>query len=192
MDIYLGTILAFAFGYAPQGFAVCYGQELSVSQNQALFSLLSNKYGGNGTTNFALPDLRGRSIVGQGQGPGLTNIPLGQAAGVEGLALTINNLPAHIHTLTNGAAVVTTTVQTVDNGNESIDSGNGANALGTGGNMVSIYREQPSGTDHIAGVTSVIRGATGVAGNSIPIYIRNPYLGLCYCIATEGIYPVRP
>jgi microcystin-dependent protein len=192
MDIYLGTILAFAFGYAPQDFMLCDGRLLSIQQYAALFAILGTTFGGNGQTTFGIPDLRGRSIVGQGQGPGLSDISWGEADGKETLMLLSSNMPSHAHPLTNGAAVVTTTVQTVDNGNESIDSGNGANALGTGGNMVSIYREQPSGDDYIAGVTSVIRGTTGVTGNSVPADIRNPYLALYYCIATEGLYPVRP
>jgi microcystin-dependent protein len=105
-------------------------------------------------------------------------------------------MPAHNHQLINGTGTndtvkVTTTVTTVDSQDETNESDNGNNGLGTGGSMQSIYRESPSGSDHIGGVSSTITGSTSLAGSNIPVNIRNPYLGMYYCIALEGIFPSR-
>ena len=82
-DPFIGCIFHFAGNFAPRGFMLCQGQLLAISSNTALFSILGTTYGGNGQTNFALPDLRGRTAIGAGQGPGLSNIDLGQVAGTE-------------------------------------------------------------------------------------------------------------
>src|SRR5215472_14207563 len=96
---FLGEIFMFAGNFAPRGYALCNGQLMSIQQNTALFSILGTTYGGNGTTTFALPDLRGRSPIGTGQGPGLTDIVLGEMAGTENVTLTTNNMPSHTHSL---------------------------------------------------------------------------------------------
>jgi microcystin-dependent protein len=96
-DFFLGEIELFAFDFAPKGWAQCNGQLLSIQQNQALFSLLGTVYGGNGTTNFQLPDLRGRLPVGQGQGPGLSVRTLGQTFGEENHTLLVGETPPHSH-----------------------------------------------------------------------------------------------
>lgn len=107
METYIGTIIAVAFNFAPRGWALCQGQILSIAQNTALFSLLGTTYGGNGTSTFALPNLCGRTLVGQGQGQGLPTVELGQmwgsdsaSANVSGtttVTLTAANLPKHTH-----------------------------------------------------------------------------------------------
>ncbi len=86
-----------SFNFAPKGWALCQGQLLPINQNAALFSILGTQYGGNGQTNFALPDLRGRSLVGMGQGSGLSSYAIGQQGGAETALVTANNLPAHDH-----------------------------------------------------------------------------------------------
>src|SRR5579872_2904742 len=96
---FIGAIVLFCGNFAPAGWALCNGQLLSISQWTALFSILGTTYGGNGTTNFALPDLRGRVPIHPGQGPGLSPYTLGQTGGVETVSLSINNLPAHSHAL---------------------------------------------------------------------------------------------
>jgi microcystin-dependent protein len=98
-DPYLSMIEAFGFNFAPVGWAMCAGQTLSIAQNQALFSLLGTTYGGNGTTTFNLPDLRGRLAVGFGQGLGLSSFPLGAAGGQEAHQLLAGEAPSHTHTL---------------------------------------------------------------------------------------------
>src|SRR4051812_17662172 len=99
-NAYLGCIFHFAGNFAPRGYMLCQGQLLSISQNTALFSILGTTYGGDGQVTFGLPDLRGRMPIGQGQGPGLSQIVIGELSGVENVTLTTNNLPAHNHTLT--------------------------------------------------------------------------------------------
>lgn len=198
MEPYIGQIQAFGFSWAPMGWLPCYGQILNISDYQTLYTLIGASFGGNGQTTFAVPDLRGRTIIGVGQGTGLSNIYYAQKAGAESVTLTLSNLPNHVHPLTNGdgqtpgTVNVTTYVKTVDNTNESPETNNGENVLGTAGSMPSIYRESPSGSDHLGGVASTITGSTSAAGGSVPLGIRNPYLGVLYCIATEGIYPTRP
>src|SRR5687767_9318635 len=100
MEPFLGQIQAFGFNFAPRGWAQCQGQLLAINTNTALFSLLGTTYGGNGQTTFALPDFRGRTMVGQGQGPGLSAYTIGQVGGTESVTLTSNNLPAHTHIAT--------------------------------------------------------------------------------------------
>src|SRR5882724_2839705 len=96
---FLGAIGIFPWDWAPRGWSLCQGQLLSIQQNQALFSLLGTTFGGNGTTTFALPDLRGRAPIHWGQGPGLSNVDLGEQHGVESVTLTVANLPSHNHSL---------------------------------------------------------------------------------------------
>src|SRR5947208_9160321 len=96
---YLATVAMFAGNFAPRGWALCNGQIMSIAQNTALFSLLGTTYGGDGVTTFALPDLRGRAPVGQGQGPGLSNLSLGESSGTENITLISANMPIHNHTL---------------------------------------------------------------------------------------------
>ena len=98
-DYFLGEVKMFAGAYAPQDFALCDGAMLTVQQYTALFSLIGTAFGGNGVTNFAIPDLRSRVPVCQGQGPNLTDRVLAQTGGVEAVTLSIANIPAHTHTM---------------------------------------------------------------------------------------------
>ena len=95
----LGCIFIFAGNFAPRGYALCQGQIMSIQQNTALFSLLGTTYGGNGTTTFALPDLRGRAPIGTGTGPGLSPINEGQLGGANSASILIANMPSHSHAL---------------------------------------------------------------------------------------------
>ena len=105
---FLGEVTPFAGNFAPGGWALANGQVLSISQNTALFSLLGTTYGGNGITTFALPDLRGRTVINTGQGPGLSNQFLGSPTGVSDVALNVSQLPAHNHSLPGGGVTGTT------------------------------------------------------------------------------------
>ncbi|MCP3973971.1 MAG: phage tail protein [bacterium] len=98
-DPYLGEISWFAGNFAPRGWALCNGQLLQISQNPALFSVLGTTYGGDGRTTFALPDMRGRSPIHMGTGPGLSNRRLGERGGSETTTISVANLPAHTHTI---------------------------------------------------------------------------------------------
>src|SRR3982751_2383413 len=95
----IAQVTLFAGNFAPRNWAFCNGQVMSIAQNTALFSLIGTIYGGNGQTTFALPDLRGRVAIHAGQGPNLQNRLLGENGGTQNITLTINNLPAHNHTL---------------------------------------------------------------------------------------------
>lgn len=170
MDAYLGMIIMFGGNFAINGWALCQGQLLSISQNSALFALLGTTYGGNGTTTFALPDLRGRVPVGMGNGPGLTPIVLGQVAGSESVNILISNMPMHNHTLSGSSLT----------GNASLPT----NAIPA--NSGALDKEYT--TDFSANVNMM---PTGMAGNSLPLGIRNPYLGVNFQIALAGIFPSR-
>lgn len=187
MDPFIGQIQSFGFNFPPRGWAFCDGQLMSIAQNTALFSLLGTTFGGNGQTTFGLPDLRGRSIVHPGNGPGLSTIMWGQKSGHETVNLSILNLPSHNHTLTQGVANVNIfTTSSLSLLNET-DGGN--NGLGTGGSMPDIYTESPTSADKLGGVT--LSGSTNPNGGNQPFDIRNPYLGVYTSIALVGIFPSR-
>ncbi len=171
MDPLLASIILFAGNFAPRGWALCQGQILSISQNTALFSLLGTTYGGDGQTTFALPDLRGRVPIQQGQGPGLSNYDLGQVSGSETITLTTNNLPSHNHSL----------LATSEAGSVSVPAG--AYLANTG----ALDKEyNTSGT-----LVAMNAGAVGVTGGSQPFDNIQPYLALNFIIAMQGIFPSR-
>lgn len=103
----LGCIFIFGGNFAPRGYMLCQGQLLSIQQNAALFSLLGTTYGGNGTTNFQLPDLRGRAPIGTGNGPGLSPVVEGQIGGTQAASILIANLPSHSHALNASTTAAT-------------------------------------------------------------------------------------
>ena len=198
MDEFIGTIQAFGFNFPPKGWSFCDGQIMSIANNSALYSLLGTTFGGDGVTTFALPDLRGRSMVHVGQGPGLSAIHWGEKSGMEQVTLPSNNLPAHTPMLINGTgpgqvSVHTSTTVNVGTGSPTNEPDNGNFPLGTGGATPNIYVDAAAGTDKIGGVTSesIINGSTTSAGGSYPVDIRNPYLGIYMSICMYGIYPPR-
>ncbi len=174
MDYYIGSILQFAGNFAPRGFQSCEGQLMSISANTALYSILGTTYGGDGQSTFALPDLRGRTIIGQGQGPGLKNYVMGQKSGTETATLLISNMPAHNHVISLQCDN--------ENAGESTPEGN---YLGTGSNP--IYSTASGQGVSMAPQTN----AASVVGNGAPFSILNPYLAMMQCIATVGIFPTR-
>ena len=146
---FLGEIKPIAFNFAPKGWMLCEGQLLPINQNQALFSLLGNTYGGNGQTNFALPDLRGRVPMGAGQGPGLSDYPLGTIVGSNTLVLSESNLPAHTHTVGNGNTAPTGSGAPLDNRQPSI----ALHFLIASNSeiMIAPWPQQPTGWSHCDG-----------------------------------------
>jgi microcystin-dependent protein len=176
---FLGQIQTFAFNFAPRGWTLCNGQVLAISQNTALFSLLGTTYGGNGQTTFQLPDLRGRLPMHWGQGPGLSDYTLGEVSGTQNQTLLVSNMPMHSHPLNGTTAAATTATPT---GNL-LATANGADSQGSP-NTVQIYAPAPANT--IMDPTSI-----GLAGNSIPFSIMQPYLVISFCIALNGIFPSR-
>lgn len=180
MEPFIGMIALFGFNFPPRGWAPCNGQLMSIAQNTALFSLLGTTYGGNGQTTFALPDLRSRVPLGQGQGPGLSNYPIGQQGGTENVTMTANQMPQHTHPLTgSGNAATANTL----NGNVPAKP-NGVTTLGEEAVTVNAYA--PAGNPVAANPAAI-----GVAGGNQPLPVMQPYLVMNYCIALQGIYPSR-
>jgi microcystin-dependent protein len=167
-DQYIGQIKAVAFPFAPRGWAQCNGQLLPISQNQALFALLGTQYGGNGTTNFALPDLRGRAIVNPGQGSGTLNVAQGEQGGTENTTLLVSNLPLHSHSI--GAST--------DAGSTSVPT---SNFTANSGALDKEY----------ATTSNSSMAPTGSSGGNQPVNNMKPYTAVYYVIALQGIFPSR-
>src|SRR5436190_2042206 len=180
-DPLLGEIMLVPYNFAPRGWAFCQGQILSISQNTALFSLLGTTWGGNGQTTFALPDLRGRTTIGTGPGPGLTNRALGETGGVEQFSLSASNLPPHAHTLPN----TTCTTLTVGAG-PGLSSQTLGQIGGTEDSTLTVA-QMPAHQHSIDPPGSF----TGTTGNNQPQGTMQPTLALHPVIALEGIFPSR-
>jgi microcystin-dependent protein len=178
MEGYIAEIRLFAASFAPKNWAYCQGQIMAIAQNQALFSLLGTTYGGDGRTTFALPNLAGRTAISPGMGPGQPNYNLGQPGGENNHTLTIQEMPAHIHTGTVNAST---------NGGAGSDPTNTLLASGT--------RAAPMSNIYATGAANAAMGAGSIAvdnsGNSQPHYNMQPYLGMNYIICLYGIYPSR-
>jgi microcystin-dependent protein len=169
---YLGEIRCFGFNFVPVGWLVADGSLLPISQFTALFSLLGTTYGGDGQSTFALPDLRGRSIVATGNGPGLAPVGLGDRAGAETLSLSLANLPPHAHTVSPPA------------------SNSDASAISPAGN-VPVTKARTTLYAQPSNLTNEAPHSTSVAGSGQPAPIRSPYLALTCGIAISGLYPSR-
>ena len=177
---FLAEIRIFGFNFAPCGWATCDGQLLAISSNSALFSLLGTTYGGDGRTTFALPDLRSRSPMHQGNGPGLSSRTMGQRTGSELNTLTVNMLPAHNHTVTATAKCVGGA------GNSNVADGNVWSK--DAGVASATYSSNSPDTDMDAAAIAATSANTG-SGNSFPLV--HPVLVINYCIALQGVFPSR-
>ena len=168
---FVGEIFLFAGNFAPSGWAFCSGQLMAISENPALFSLIGTTYGGDGVSTFALPDLRGRTPLHQGQGSGLSNYVIGQLGGLEQVTLTTPQMPAH---------------------------GHNANANG-GGNVVSpvnaFWSTDPFGNTAAYSFpsdgTTMRTDAIGSSGGSLPHPNMQPFLGVNFIISLFGIFPTQ-
>jgi microcystin-dependent protein len=179
MEGTIGEIRMFAGTFSPRTWAFCNAQLLPIAQNTALFSILGTTYGGNGQTTFGLPDFRGRTAVGTGQGPGLSNIVLGQVAGTENVTLTTGNMPAHNHPLTGAV-----TPQAINDAEGLTDSPGNARLGGA-----TAYTTAASPLVNMLPAVSTL--AVGTNGSSQPFSILPPYLGMNYIICMFGIFPSR-
>ena len=172
-DPFVAEIRIFPFNFPPRGWAWCDGQLLPISQNTALFSLLGTTYGGDGKSNFALPDLQGRAPMHPGQGPGLSLHDLGETGGSDTVTLLESEIPAHSH------ALMAEFVDAADN-----HAPSPAKALGpSSGGMA--YQ---SGT---ASLVSLADTALAPAGGDQPHNNLMPYLTFYFCIAQQGVFPPR-
>lgn len=169
-EAFIGEIKMVGFNFAPRGWAFCNGQLLPILQNTVLFSLLGTTYGGDGRTTFALPDLRGRVPIHQGQGPGLTPQTIGTRVGVENVTLTPAQMPTHTHQAFGSSSLAT----------QPSPQGNLLAAKG----RTKLYVEP--GSEVVMGSTAI--GPTGGGGSHTNM---QPSLVLNYIIALQGIFPSR-
>jgi microcystin-dependent protein len=167
---FVAEIRAFPFNFAPVGWASCNGQILPISQNTALFSLVGTYYGGNGTSNFGLPNLQGSMPVGYGQAAGLSPYALGQAGGSQTETLLLQEMAQHTHSL------LTDNI----NGPDTNTPGNAALS-----SPVSMY------TSATSPLVQMASQAIGPAGGNLPHNNMMPFLVLNFCIALQGVYPAR-
>lgn len=200
---FVGEIRLVGFNFAPRGWAYANGALLPIAQNTALFSLLGATFGGNGQTTFGLPDYRGRSPVGMGQGPALPDIELGEVAGTRTVTLLTSNLPTHVATTTAQTVAVSVTGSVaVPVSTSDASLGSPANAVlaspKTSGRPYPIYAPAQSGSDTLAPFNATLTGNVQIppvqslsSGNSVPVNIQNPYLGTNFIIALEGVFPSR-
>jgi microcystin-dependent protein len=174
---FIAEIYLFAGNFAPRGYAFCDGSLLSIAQNTALFSILGTTYGGNGTTNFALPDLRGRVPIGAGNGPGLTPRVQGEKSGEENHTLNSQEMPQHSHSATVGCVGGATA------GNSKDPTGRvWAKDLGTAS---ATYSNAATNANMAPSITVSTTGGNQGHNN------MQPYLALNYVIALVGIFPSR-
>ena len=191
MEGSLGEIKGFAGNFAPRGWAYCDGQLLSINAYQALFSILGTTYGGDGRTTFALPDLRGRTPIHPGHGPGLGNYKLGQRSGQEYTNLTQNNLPPHTHSADITNLTFTPFVQVnSEEAEEANPEGQYIAAASSGSN---IFASTPTAGNTLSGVQAGLSGALTVAnqGGSQATYLMQPWEAVHYIIALVGVFPSR-
>ncbi len=171
-DPFLAEIRIVPFNFAPRGWAWCDGQLLPISQNTALFSLLGTNYGGNGTSNFALPDLQGRVPMMPGQGPGLSPRTLGESGGSATVTLTQAELPAHSHALRAGPVTA--------------DNDPGPDAL-----LGPAVATMPAYAGATGATVALAPEAISPAGGGQPHNNLQPFLTCYFVIAMQGIYPPR-
>jgi microcystin-dependent protein len=169
-DPFVAEIRIFPFNFAPRGWAWCDGQLMPLSQNTALFSLLGTTYGGNGKSNFALPDIQGRTVMHPGQGPGLSLHDLGETGGSETVSLLESEIPSHSHTMNASQA----------DGLERTPAGQ---LLSTGVG-ISQYQTPQS-------MTNLSPNAVAPAGGDQPHNNLQPYLTFYFNIALQGVFPPR-
>lgn len=170
-DPFVAEIRIFPFNFAPKGWAWCDGQLMPLSQNTALFSLLGTTYGGNGESNFALPDLQGAAPLHPGQGPGLSLYDLGQQGGVEAVTLLESEIPAHSHALR---------ADSLDLADTNLANPGVVLAQSSGG---TLYQT--------AAGTTLAPEALSPAGGDQPHNNLMPYLTFYFCIALQGVFPPR-
>jgi microcystin-dependent protein len=169
---FLAEVRIFTGNFAPVGWALCNGQLMPISQNTALFSLLGTTYGGDGKSNFALPDLQGCAPMQAGQGPGLSLRDLGETAGEQTVTLLQTEMPSHSH------------------GVQCVSAGGGTNspqnAFWAGGG-----RGAPPMYTPAANLVAMNPFATSISGGNLPHNNMMPYLGLTFIIALQGVFPAR-
>ncbi|MDR7123060.1 tail fiber protein [Rheinheimera soli] len=182
---FLAEIRMLPYMFAPRDWADCSGTVMPLQQNSALFALIGVIYGGNGQTNFALPDLRARAplhVGGQsGQKPPLSYHQLGEAGGTTAVTLTVPTIPAHSHSVTAAQVRPTALIDTASNTTYLANFGGGGVA----------YLPDFSGANAVALNPATIGASGGQGGAALPHENRQPFLALRFCICVDGIFPMR-
>ncbi len=178
-EVFVGVIQPFGFPFAPRDWMICNGSLLSIAQYQALYALIGTTYGGDGVNTFAIPDTRGRVLLGQGSSY-FGAFTMGEIGGLESVTLTPQNLPMHNHVLFASRQPAT---QPTPGTGEFLAGANGADP--TSGDAVTVHVYAPTG-----GTMTTMAELSPTGGNE-PMPIQQPYLVNNYCIAVQGIYPSR-
>lgn len=169
-DPFIGEVRIFAFDFAPSGWALCDGRELTVAQNNTLFTIIGTAYGAASAGNFKLPNIIDRVVIGTGQGPALTNRTLGESGGQAEVTLLTQEMPLHTHVINANVTAP---------GDINVPGPSSALAVSTGG---TLYQAASTGT--------MAPGALGFAGASAAHNNMQPSLNLFFCIALTGVYPI--
>lgn len=182
MEAFIGTILPWAGNFAPVGWALCNGQTLQIAQYSAVFAVIGTMYGGNGTSNFKLPDLQGRVMIGAGSGAGLSPYVQGSIGGTETNTLTSSNMPAHTHALNGNTNTALTGANTPSNNAIlSIAKDGMSKAVNVYGNTSNA---QPT-------LTPMNSQSIGLAGGNTPVSTIQPFQTINFIICLQGIFPSR-
>jgi microcystin-dependent protein len=194
MDFFIAGIILFGGTFAPRDWAMCNGQIISISQNQALFALLGTTYGGDGRTTFGIPDLRGRTPIGFGTGPGLPTFHQGMHAGTISHTMNTNEMANHSHTATISDITVAGTINVSEEGGNTNDPAGAylAKPLATH----KIYNTTKTGTSTLAADALTISGSGGTVtvdptGNQQAFSLMQPSISMNYIMAMQGVFPSR-
>lgn len=183
---FVGEVKAFGFNFSPRNYMFASGQLLPIAQNSALFSILGTTYGGNGTTNFALPNLNGAIPMGNGSGPGLTPRVLGETGGTESVTLLVTEMPSHNHTVATRADPSGTTHMT-----DQPQPGYFITRFQyfSAGPANSWYKPAPA--TPIPTPTTLYPLTVSLTGGNLPHNNLQPLLVLNWCVAVRGVFPAR-
>jgi microcystin-dependent protein len=198
MEDFIGHILMFGGNFAIRSYATCSGQLMAISSNTALFSIIGTTYGGDGRTTFGLPDFRGRSPIGVGNGPGLESYRWGQRGGVETVTLNVTQMPNHTHFLNNTAPSSSSHIQ--------LSTVNGVRSIPVAGDVPAPANFsagiQPTVVNNFGPPTSPVDGQALPAVDTSKLQVlptggqrdhenRSPYLAVYFLICMYGIFPSR-
>lgn len=175
-DPFIGEIQIYGFNFAPYNWAMCMGQLMPIQQNTALFSLLGTQFGGNGQTNYQLPNFAGNAVCSQGQGPGLTSRTVGETFGSDTVTLLTSEMPQHNH----GVRVFNQTDATKRTG-----------IPAAGNAIIPLQKIKTFTADPTVNATLPIQ-TIGASGNGQAHANQQPYLTLNFCISLAGVFPQRP